>query len=230
MKYCKKCSSFKEEKEFSKNKKSKDGLQTSCKECMAKILQSWYQKNKEKHAAYSKQWQTDNKEHTRQYREQYYLENKERMNRKMHDWYRKNSEKAKEKSHQWQKNNKSRIRENTRAYSLKRRKEDVEYRLRKVLRARLYSALHNNQKMGSAIKDLGCTISELKQYLESQFQPGMTWDNWSKDGWHIDHIFPLSKTDLSDPEQLKKVCHYTNLQPMWASENLSKNNRILELS
>jgi hypothetical protein len=94
------------------------------------------------------------------------------------------------------------------------------------LRRRLQKALKGNFKSGSAVRDLGCSIEELKRHLESQFKPGMSWNNYGRDGWHIDHIIPLSKVDLSDREQLKKVCHYTNLQPLWAIDNLSKGNRI----
>ena len=88
-------------------------------------------------------------------------------------------------------------------------------------------ALKGNYKNGSAVKDLGCSIDELKTYLESKFQLGMTWDNWSKDGWHIDHIKPLSSFDLTDKKQLLEACHYTNLQPLWATDNLSKGDKII---
>jgi hypothetical protein len=74
---------------------------------------------------------------------------------------------------------------------------------------------------------LGCTIPELKFYLESKFQPEMTWDNWSYEGWHIDHIIPLDSFDLSNKEEFLKACHYTNLQPLWAEENFKKNNKII---
>ena len=50
----------------------------------------------------------------------------------------------------------------------------------------------------------------------------MTWENYGRNGWEIDHIKPLSKCDLTDPEQFKEVCNYTNLQPLWAEDNLSK--------
>ena len=83
-------------------------------------------------------------------------------------------------------------------------------------------AIKTNAKAGSAVRDLGCTIPELKAHLEAQFQPGMTWDNWSLKGWHIDHIKPLTSFDLTNREQFLQACHYTNLQPLWASENLSK--------
>lgn len=106
-----------------------------------------------------------------------------------------------------------------------RYKADTSYRIKDILRSRLLKALRNNQKSGSAVRDLGCTIIELKAFLESKFQPGMTWDNWGRAGWHIDHIRPLSSFDLTDPKQFKIACHYTNLQPLWAGDNLSKGNR-----
>ena len=86
-------------------------------------------------------------------------------------------------------------------------------------------ALQKSYKKGSAVKDLGCSINFLKQYLESLFQPGMSWDNYGRNGWHIDHKKPLSKFNLSDREDLLRACHYTNLQPLWATDNIKKGNR-----
>ena len=104
-------------------------------------------------------------------------------------------------------------------------KTDIQYKLSRRLRSRLYKALQGNFKNGSAVTDLGCSIDELKMHLESKFQPGMTWDNWSFEGWHIDHIKPLASFDLTDRKQLLLACHYTNLQPLWAIDNLSKGDR-----
>lgn len=86
-------------------------------------------------------------------------------------------------------------------------------------------ALKNQQKAGSAVDDLGCTIPELMAHLERRFLPGMTWANWSRHGWHIDHIKPLASFDLTDREQFLAACHYTNLQPLWAVDNLRKGDR-----
>ena len=104
-------------------------------------------------------------------------------------------------------------------------KTNIQYKLSCRLRSRLYCALQGNFKNGSAVKDLGCSIDELKMYLESKFQPGMNWDNWSFEGWHIDHIKPMAFFDLTDRKQLLLACHYTNLQPLWAIDNLSKGDR-----
>ena len=75
---------------------------------------------------------------------------------------------------------------------------------------------------------MGCDLKFLIRFLEDQFQEGMSWDNWSRDGWHLDHIIPLDAFDLTDIEEQKKALHYTNLQPLWAEENLKKGNRIDE--
>jgi hypothetical protein len=93
------------------------------------------------------------------------------------------------------------------------------------LRNRINRAIECDLKSGSAVSDLGCSIEEFKVYLESKWQEGMTWENHAVDGWHIDHIIPLSYFDLTNREQFLKACHYTNMQPMWAKDNLSKGNK-----
>jgi hypothetical protein len=95
-----------------------------------------------------------------------------------------------------------------------------------LLRNRIRNALKGNYKSGSAIKDLGCSIEYLKNYLESKFQEGMSWENWAHDGWHIDHIKPLASFDLSDRIQFLQACNYTNLQPLWAKDNIAKSDKI----
>lgn len=112
-------------------------------------------------------------------------------------------------------------------YEKTRISNDIQYKLKKRLRNRLSDALRKNVKMGSAIKDLGCSLEFLKQHLESLFQPGMTWDNYgNKPGnWSIDHIYPLSRVDLTNREELLKVVHYTNLRPLWHIDNLKKGNK-----
>ena len=104
--------------------------------------------------------------------------------------------------------------------------ENVNARLSHALRTRVNRAIKAKFKAGSVVKNLGCTIAHLKTYLESKFKPGMTWENWGILGWHIDHIKPLSKFDLSDEAQFKQASHYTNLQPLWWNENLAKHARI----
>jgi hypothetical protein len=133
----------------------------------------------------------------------------------------KTKEKRKEYSKKYRQDNKLQIN----AYKVKRRQQSIEYKISCYLRTRIYQALQRN-KSGSAIKDLGCTLSELKLYLQSKWQEGMTWENHKPDGWHVDHIIPLASFDLTNREEFLKACHYTNLQPLWWEENLSKGSKV----
>ena len=92
------------------------------------------------------------------------------------------------------------------------------FRLSQILRSRVSILL----KSGSAVRDLGCSIDEFKEYLESKFQNGMSWNNHGVYGWHIDHIKRLADFDLTDSVQFKEAAHYTNLQPLWREDHLVK--------
>lgn len=131
--------------------------------------------------------------------------------------------KAYNKVHQNAYNSVHKVHQNAR--QKQRRTTDLDFRLRRNLRSRLNSALHRQLagKTTSAINNLGCTILELIKHLEASFKPGMTWDNYGQ--WHVDHIRPLAGFDLTDAEQQKTAVHYTNLQPLWAAENLSKGDK-----
>lgn len=97
-------------------------------------------------------------------------------------------------------------------------------KIRTALHARVTEALRWSgiQKSAHTADLIGCTIEELRAHLESQFVEGMSWDNWARDGWHIDHIRPCASFDLTDEAQQRECFHYTNLQPLWATENLQK--------
>lgn len=104
---------------------------------------------------------------------------------------------------------------------IERRKTDVIFRLICNLRRRLLFAIKNNQKKGSAIRDLGCSIPFLKDYLQSKFYGGITWDNYGK-FWEIDHIKEFWEFDITDPVQFKQAVHYTNLQPLTIPDHRKK--------
>lgn len=105
-----------------------------------------------------------------------------------------------------------------------RYKNTPQYKIARILRARLYNALYVNKtkKTYSTFNLLGCTVEELKTYLENMWLPGMSWDNHTLNGWHIDHIKPVNTFDLTDPEQQKQCFHYTNLRPLWSFDNQTR--------
>lgn len=192
----------------------------------AKILQQKrdYQRkyraaNAEKEREASRKYREANREKLRQASHNYRAANAEKVREKLREYYEDNAEKLRDYQRKYRTDNPEKIRKCKREYHAAKP-------LPHALRCRLRKAIRNGQKSGSAVRDLGCSIPELRAHLESQFQPGMTWDNWSARGWHIDHIVPLSSFDMSDPEQFLRAVHFTNLQPLWAWQNLSKGARV----
>jgi hypothetical protein len=127
-------------------------------------------------------------------------------------------------------NDKQREKGYFKVYYQHRRDTDVCFNIINNLRNRIWRCLKrdNARKHGTLWKLTGCNVDELKHWLESQFQEGMSWNNHGNDGWHIDHIIPCASFDLTDPEQQKKCFHYTNLQPLWAKDNLHKSCKIID--
>lgn len=142
------------------------------------------------------------------------------------NWYENNKEKANKRSRAYEAANSDIVRERKRNYMNKRRSEDLSFRLASNIRSRVSRAITKGFKKSSLSEYLGCTIEELKVYLESKFQPGMTWENYGE--WEIDHVYPLAKSDLTDPTIFNKVCNYKNLQPLWASDNKIKKDNICQ--
>jgi len=136
-------------------------------------------------------------------------------------WAPQNRDKLNANSARYRKTHRTQISEHTAAL----RRDSLTFRLKSNLRVRLRAALKTNAKTGSAVADLGCAVPELKAHLEVQFKPGMTWKNWSRAGWHIDHIRPLASFDLTDRKQFLAACHYTNLQPLWFEDHIKKTAR-----
>ena len=106
----------------------------------------------------------------------------------------------------------------------KRRRARPYEKLAASVRTRMRECIKYGYKSAKTEVLLGISIKNLKIYLENQFREGMTWETYGK--WHIDHIIPISSFDLSTVEEQKKAFHYTNLQPLWAKENLQKHTKI----
>jgi hypothetical protein len=209
------CSKCKEEKElcfFGLDKRSKDGVRCHCNECR-KIE--------------SKEYRTKNPEKRKETLKKFYENNKEKELLRFKKYREENPEKRKETCRKYNQNNKEKTNEFARLWKKNARINNPIYKLISNLRSRTKDYLRRNEiNSNSNIKNIiGCTPEFLKEPLESQFKDGMTWENYNFYGWHIDHIIPLSSA--KNEEEIYKLCHYTNLQPLWAKENLSKGSKIL---
>jgi len=226
-KICTKCLVEKNISEYGKHPNTKDKLQCRCLQCRRIDKKEFYKKNKEKINSDNKKYRDNNTEKLIEYSRNYYKENKTELLDKKKEYYKKNYEIIYEKLKIYNKKNKEKINKHKNNYNKEKKISDPLFKLRMLMRDRLnkyfkYSSLNKNNRTFDII---GCTPQFLKEHLESQFVIGMTWENHGLVGWHIDHIIPLSsaKTD----EEIYKLCHYTNLQPLWFKDNLKKGNKIL---
>lgn len=174
---------------------------------------------------HQKLYYQNNKEKVAIYRKEYQKKNKEKCYERSRLWREKNAEHRKLQQHQYREINKVKIRNALN----RRRAENINVHISNILRNRIGQAMRRKKqnKEGSGVKDLGCSVDELRFYLEGKFTDGMNWNNWGQKGWHIDHIVPLAFFDLTDRAQFLQACHYTNLQPMWAMENYKKSKKNL---
>jgi hypothetical protein len=132
------------------------------------------------------------------------------------NWRNNNREQHRENSRRWQREHKA----HRRVYFQDRYDNNIDHRLAVTLRNRLYQAVKSDQKTGSAIRDLGCSIPAFRLYIENQFEDDMTWDNYGE--WHLDHVIPLASFDLTNRGEFQTAVHYLNIQPMWALDNAIK--------
>jgi hypothetical protein len=136
-----------------------------------------------------------------------------------------NKEKILQYQYSYYEKNKTEIMKTKSKYMKNRMKTDIQYKLKRNYRQRLSKLIKGGSKTSILTKYLGCTISEFKNYLESQFKSDMSWENYGN-LWHIDHIYPLSKIDLSTEDGLHRGLHFTNHQPLYATDNIKKGNKV----
>lgn len=143
------------------------------------------------------------------------------------EWRNKNPEKQRLYEKNWLKNNIIHRNEYIRKYEKDRKNTDPIFKLTTNARTRINIFLKskNIKKVSSTFEMIGCNPEELKKHLERQFSEGMNWDNYGYYGWHVDHKIPLDSGKTED--DIYKLCHYSNLQPMWWDENLKKGYKIL---
>ena len=207
-------------------------------------------KNKEKIKEVNKIYSIKNKEKLKKYYKDNYEKNKVKINEKNKQKYikkikiykiqyrklflyleknwiknKKEMRSRNEYYNEWYQNNKNYIKE----YNKKKYHNNIQYKLMVDYRNRMNLALKQNKKRNHTIEYLGCSLEEFEKYLESKFLPDMNWKNYNLKGWHKDHIIPCDSFDLQNEEELKKCFHYSNFQPLWAKENISKSNKILSI-
>lgn len=205
MKTCTRCKVEKEFTEFNKDKTRHDGLFPQCTECKKSNYKENYLKTRDEKIKKAREWVLNNKEKRKEYRKLYNVRNKELNNKSCREWYSINKKKVNE-------------------YYKKRKENDPLFKLRCNIATLIRFCIKKQgySKKSKTFKILGCTIEEFKVHLENKFVDGMTWDNHGK--WHLDHIYPVSLA--KDEEELIKLNHYTNFQPLWALDNIRKSNKI----
>jgi|KBSSwiStaDraftv2_1062776.scaffolds.fasta_scaffold955071_2 hypothetical protein len=178
-------------------------------------------------------WRAKNREYKRRADKAHYLKNIDKIRKYRSEWAkekRKNPEWAAKQTLTmavWRKNNPRRNKKISRAHYRRNHKNNVTFTLGVTVRNRMRDALQRNKnhKCSRLQELLGCKISELRHHLEKQFRPGMSWENYGP-VWHIDHKKPCASFDLSIPEHQRECFHFSNLQPLFAKENLSKGAKI----
>jgi len=171
----------------------------------AASYKSWAMANKSRIAANQKKWRQSNKVKDAATHKAYRTANKQRCAAATKLWYTEN---------------KQRSTATNRAYKRHRRATDPAYRLLCNLRSRMGLALNGNLKADRTLALVGCSAQECKDHLAAQFVDGMTWENRTE--WQVDHIKPCAAFDLSIESEQRACFHYTNLQPLWAADNLAK--------
>lgn len=179
---------------------------------------------KEKHD----QWRKENKEHIKEYRKIYIEKNKDAIRENAKEYWGNNPDKMKAKNARgWKKHKAKRTLKNYQRKKV-RLKTDPFFKLRETMRNRLRTHLRSKglKKHQSSLKYFGAEWEVIRKHIENQFEDWMTWDNHGMHTWHIDHIIPVSKATTE--EELMRLFHYTNLQPLKAENNWSKNDKFKE--
>lgn len=237
----KKCSKCKETKDinlFYKNKYKNDGYYSECKKCRKEYLKTldlkesrkiYYQKNREKIQAGISDYYIKNKEKRLAYLKEYREKNKETMclNRKIH--YDNNKETILEKNKLYRIINKEKLREQHEKYKKENIYNTIEYKISKSISANIRDSIKNNKNGRHWEIIVGYSLNELINHLEKQFKQGMTWENYGRFGWHIDHIKPKSSFSYKsyEDEDFKECWALSNLQPLWWEDNLKKGTKII---
>jgi hypothetical protein len=209
-KICTKCNTEKDLIDFNKQSTGKYGVFSICKVCKYKLNKQWRKNNKDKLILYRLKNKDKRREYERTYKKTYYQKNIEKERERCRKYYHKNKEKI--------------LKRNLERKMVRYYLDDV-FRCTCAIRSLIRKSIikKNYNKTSKTSEILGCNYNEFKLYIENKFIDGMTWNNYGK--WHIDHIIPISSAN--NKEEVIKLNHYTNLQPLWAKDNIKKGNKIL---
>ena len=206
---------------YEKNKHQR-GANVSEEAHQAKLeyMANWRESNREVHRRGSREWYAANKDRILERQREHRAANPEVYIARAAAAYERDKEKILERNKLYREQNKEKIAEAARKKYLEGKLSKADSFIALKLRDRFKKALKRCYKGGSAIADLGCSIPEFKAHIEKQFTEGMSWDNHGE--WHLDHIKSLASFDLSNADEAKAACHYTNYQPLWALDNQRK--------
>ena len=218
MKICSVCKVEKDLVEFHKKSGSKDGYRSNCKICSSE----YNQKIKDRKKEYNKNYIKENKEELKRKKKIYYKENIEYFKIKNKEIKNK-LDKDKKKEYDKRYYEKLETKEKRKIYRKKRIETDYLYKSIVIIRHRISGSIYNGgySKNSKTNEILGCSYLEFKIYIENLFIEDMTWENHGK--WHLDHIIPVSLAKTYD--EIIKYNHFSNFQPLWAKDNLSKSNK-----
>jgi len=206
--------------EYDKEYRNSENFKEKCKI----RRQKYYIENKEQIIIKTKDYYKNNKVKKKSYDQNHYKKNKEKISKKHSETYQVNKEQIQKIQKTYRENNKERVLERARQIRKFRMVNDSFYAAARKIRALVETAFKRIKlnKPANTETLLRCSLEKAKAHIESQFQEGMSWKNHSHQGWHIDHIRPISSFNL---EELHLANHYTNLQPLWAKDNLEKGDK-----
>ena len=208
-KYCVDCHKLMRKEWGNKFYHTRIAKQNNCIDCGKKIStrakRCYSCAKKGKLSSNYKHGQSNNPLYYRQKAKEYYYSHKKQILEYSRKYYKLNRQKIIDYNVQLRRN---------------KRLNNINIRLKDRLSKRLWDAVKGNCKSDKTMKLLGCSVEFLKQHLETQFKPGMTWDNYGK--WHVDHIRPCCAFNLKLKSEQQKCFNYTNLRPLWAEENFKR--------
>jgi hypothetical protein len=211
-KTCSLCKLEKDKTNFYRRSQRTSKVTSRCKDCCKLVREGRTEEEKNAFRERRKAWRRQNPEMQRKHNRNYYLKNRESRIKAQKEIYLNNRRYYIEYNNAWQS---------------KARKERPSYRIGKNLRARIARELKatNSGNIVGKNRYIGCSYEELKVHIEEMFVGGMSWENYGTHGWHIDHIRPISSFNLENESERHAAFHYSNMQPLWAKDNLSKGNK-----